>query len=236
MSAVRQLPLDLPQQETLGRDAFCVSPSNAEALLMIDAWRDWPGGKLLLIGPEGAGKTHLAHIWAEAAGAAIVDAADLRADAVPAFTDLAAVAVEGGDTLRGLPMDARQEAERALFHLHNELAAHGGHLLVTGRVPPMQWDLLTPDLLSRLSAASAVTLPAPDDTLLLEVMAKLFRDRQKLISPDLLPHVVTRMERSLRAAQRVVATLDAAALEKKAVLNARFAAGVEGWKVPEDPS
>jgi hypothetical protein len=61
-----QLVFDLPVRPAMGRDDFFVTGSNAGALAQVDGWRDWPFGKLVLVGPEGAGKTHLAHVWAAA--------------------------------------------------------------------------------------------------------------------------------------------------------------------------
>lgn len=67
-----QLGLDLPSVAALGREDFLVAPSNALAMAMIDAWPNWQGGKLVLSGPEGAGKTHLAHVWAQRSGAKLI--------------------------------------------------------------------------------------------------------------------------------------------------------------------
>jgi len=53
----RQLAFDLPARTALGREDFFVSPANAQAVAMIDGWRDWPARKLVLCGPRGAGKT-----------------------------------------------------------------------------------------------------------------------------------------------------------------------------------
>ena len=39
------------------------------ALALVDSWPDWPNRIMLLVGPEGSGKSHLAAIWAEQAGA-----------------------------------------------------------------------------------------------------------------------------------------------------------------------
>ena len=74
----RQLAFDLAHAESYGRAGFFVSPANATALATVEDWLNWPGGKLVLAGPPGAGKTHLAHIWAEAAGARRIMARDLR--------------------------------------------------------------------------------------------------------------------------------------------------------------
>ena len=64
----RQLTFDLPVRPALGRGDFFVSPANALAIAQIDAGT-WPAGKLLLIGPEGAGKSQLAQVWATETGA-----------------------------------------------------------------------------------------------------------------------------------------------------------------------
>ena len=61
---IRQLAFDLPAREAFRREDFFVSPANAVALAAGEAWRGWPSGKMLLVGPQGSGKTHLARLWA----------------------------------------------------------------------------------------------------------------------------------------------------------------------------
>ena len=51
------------------RADFIVAPGNARALAFLDAWPDWPAPAAALFGPSASGKTHLARIWAERAGA-----------------------------------------------------------------------------------------------------------------------------------------------------------------------
>ena len=108
-----QLPLDLPHRPALDREAFFVSASNAAALTMVEAWRDWPGGKLALTGAGGSGKTHLAHVWAADAGAVVVDAVDLPQSDLPALAEVGAVAVEDVDHIADLPTPREAEAARA---------------------------------------------------------------------------------------------------------------------------
>ena len=70
----RQLAFDIPPLSALRRADFFASPANAEALAVIEDWPRWPNGRMLLVGPEGTGKTHLAHIWADQTGAEAVAA------------------------------------------------------------------------------------------------------------------------------------------------------------------
>jgi len=199
---IRQLAFDLPSSEAMTRDHFFVAPSNALALQMAEAWRDWPGRKLLLVGPEGAGKSHLAHIWAALADAVILSAETLSTVDIASLTGHPVV-VEDADQIG--------HAEAQLFHLHN-LATTTGALLLTARTPPRDWGLSLPDLKSRMQATPIAQLDAPDDALLSAVLVKLFSDRQVAVPANLIPFLVSRMPRSVGAARALVTALDARAL------------------------
>ncbi|HSF64791.1 MAG TPA: DnaA/Hda family protein [Paracoccaceae bacterium] len=220
---IRQLAFDLPYREARGREDFFVSPANALALAAVEGWRGWPGGRLVLCGPPGSGKTHLVQVWQATlpAPAAVVAGAALRAADLPALAAAGAVAVEDAAAVAGDPA-----AETALFHLHNLLAQGGGHLLVTAATPPRDWGLTLPDLASRMQGAALARLEAPDDALLSAVLAKQFADRQIAISPALIPYLVARMDRSMAAARDLVARLDAAALARGQAVTRALAATV----------
>lgn len=199
---IRQLAFDLPGTEAMTRADFFVAPSNLLALQAVEGWRDWPGAKLLLTGPEGAGKTHLTHVWAELSGAVILQARDLPGTDIASLAGRA-VAVEDAHRIG--------DAEAALFHLHNVVTA-GGALLLSAASPPRDWGLRLADLQSRLQAAAVARLEAPDDGLLSAVLIKLFADRQVTVPPNLIPFLVSRMPRSIGAARALVAELDGLAL------------------------
>ena len=214
----RQLSFDLPVRAALGREDFFVAPANAMAVALIEGWRNWPGRKLVLEGPEGAGKTHLVHVWAQAADARIVDAASLADADIPTLANRP-VAVEDVPAIAG-----NDAAEKALFHLHNLVLAEGHALLLTAGCPAARWGLVLPDLASRMQGTQATRLEAPDDRLLAAVLAKLFADRQLIPTPDTIPYLVARMDRSLDSARRLVAQLDSAALSQGRAINRRLAA------------
>lgn len=202
-----QLSFDLPVRQALGRGDFYVSPANAAAVAMIEGWQGWPGRKLLLLGAQGAGKTHLAHVWASLSGATIIDAADLPGADIPTLAD-ASVAVENVDLIAG-----RSDAEETLFHLHNLVLAEGHSMLLTARGEASRWPLTLPDLASRMQGTPAVVLGAPDDALLAALLMKLMADRQLHPKAGTIPYLVKRMERSFAAAHDVVSQLDQMALD-----------------------
>lgn len=202
----RQLAFDLPHRAARGRDDFFVSDSNAAALDAIDGWCAWSGHKLVLVGPAGAGKSHLAQVWAGLSDAKIVAARQITEVAPETFAGCN-VALEDADALAGHP--AR---EAAAFHLHNLVLAEGGSLLVTARDAPGRWGLGLADLESRMAGARLVRIDPPDEALLAAVIVKLFADRQVEVSPRTVQYLAARIERSFAAAGDAVARLDAAAL------------------------
>ncbi|SDZ11237.1 hypothetical protein SAMN05444004_10680 [Jannaschia faecimaris] len=199
-----QLSIALPRLNATGRDDFMVSPTNDTALALVDQWPDWPDRRLALVGPEGAGKSHLAAIWAEESGALRLRARDLKAVDAPDLADRPLV-VEDVD--RGVD-------EEALFHLWNACAQKGNGLLLTGRGMPSDWPVKLADLKSRLSSLTPAVISDPDDMLLSVVLLKLFADRQLQVKPALIGFLLPRMERSFIAARTMVEALDRESLAR----------------------
>lgn len=216
----QQLGFDLPSKTALGRADFLVAPSNALAVAMIESWPGWSGNKMVLCGPDGSGKTHLAHVWAAVSGASVVQAADLAGADIPALSH-GPVAVEDVHEIAG-----DVAAQTALFHLHNLVLAEGHALLLTGRDTPKSWGLDLPDLASRIMGTQMARLEPPDDALFCAVLAKLFADRQIMPKPDVIPYLTRRIDRTVAAAEEIVALLDAASLAEKRPLTRSLAAAV----------
>lgn len=217
-----QLALPLPAKAALGRGDFLVAPPNADAVLAVEGWRGWPGRKLILTGPAGSGKTHLAHVWATEADATILAVADLAGALGRPLAPEARIAVEDADGITD------PEDELRLLGLHNLLQECGGWLFLTARTAPADWPLRLPDLASRLQAAGIARLREPDDALLSGLLLKLFDDRQIAVDPAVIAYLAPRIERSFAAAQRLVARLDTAALAQRRAITRPFAAEVLG--------
>jgi chromosomal replication initiation ATPase DnaA len=216
-----QLAFDLEPAENFSRDDFIRGAGNAAALDLVDSWPDWPARAVAIVGPEGAGKSHLAAIWADAAGARRLASRALDESAVPAALATGALALECG------AVDADLD-ERALFHLLNLVKEQGGFLLLTARTAPATWPIGLPDLASRLRAVPAVTLAAPDDAMLRAVLVKLFADRQIAVDEALISYLVVRIERSFAAARAIVATLDREALRRQRPVTRALAGEILG--------
>lgn len=219
-----QLAFDLPPRDGWSREDFFASPANVEALRAVEGWRNWPGQRMLLLGPSGSGKTHLAHIWAELAGAIWVTP-EILSDRLADIPAEARVIVDGAQNVAG-------QTETALFHLYNRLTPQG-YLMLTAPTPPRDWGLGLPDVLSRLQAMAIARLEPPDDALLAAVLVKLLADRQVSAPANLIPYLLPRIERSIAAARALVAALDAQSLASQRPITRALAAEVLDLGPPE---
>ena len=213
----RQLVLDLPHRQALGRDDFLVTASNAAAVALIDHWPAWPSHAALLVGSAGSGKSHLVEVWRQRSNAMRVNASELRVETAPELLSTGALAIE--DAVAGFD-------ERGMFHLLNLAKQQSSSVLITARTRPEFWGIAIPDLLSRLRAIPVIEILPPDDALLRGVLVKLFFDRQIAAEESTISFMFTRMPRSLGAARMLVAEIDRRALEERAEVTRPFVAKV----------
>ena len=201
----RQLALALEHAESYAREDFLSGPCNEDALRLIDSWPDWPANAIALTGPEGSGKTHLATIWAAAAGARVIFGHALDQQSLPSALATGALVVEDA---------ASATNEEALFHLINLAREERAFLLFTARTPPSSWAAGVPDLVSRLRALPVVALRAPDDAMLRGLLVKLAADRQLALDESVVNYLSTHIERSFAAARAALVALDEEALRQ----------------------
>ncbi len=204
--APRQLVLALDHAISFAREDFLEGPSNAKALALIERWPDWPDRLAVLVGPEGSGKSHLAAIWAQMTGARIVSA-KLLGD-----TDLLKSFATGALVVEDLEPEGLNE--RALFHLINLAREEHVDVLFTARSAPANFPVGIRDLASRLRVLPVVSLDAPDDALLRQLIVKLAADRQLAVDEPLVTYLATRIERSFASARAAIARLDEEALRQ----------------------
>ena len=210
MSSAQQIPLEFPVRVARAREDFMIGDSNIDAVSWIDQWPNWPAPVLFLCGPAASGKSHLAAVWQTKSKAAKITPQDLttkEAEALSAKGEY--LVIDGIDPLLG-----DREAETTLFHLYNMLKEEGRSMLLTSRVAPSHIDFAIPDLASRFRAAPITTIKSPDDTLLQNIIVKMFADRQIHIGEDILKYLMPRIERSFKSVSDIVAKSDELALSK----------------------
>jgi chromosomal replication initiation ATPase DnaA len=219
-----QLIFDLELQPRYGAEDFLVGPSNRFAWEMVTAWPAWQDPILILVGPGGSGKSHLAAIWREQASAVMVQRQEMSESNLGELLRHRAVVIRDAD--RGCWDEA------AFFHFLNRAREGSVHVLITARTPPDQWNIKTKDLLSRLRLAPVIGIAVPDDELLRAVLVKLFLDQQLVVDTGVVEYVAVRIERSFAHAREIVHALNCEALKRGSRITRAMAADL--LKFPEE--
>jgi chromosomal replication initiation ATPase DnaA len=206
----------LPHAENFSRDDFLPGPGNHAALTLIEQWPDWAHPVMVLTGPEGAGKSHLAAIWAELSGARSLAARNLTVTTAPAALATGALVLDD--------LDPAEQDSRALFHLLNLAREEGASMLITSRIPTAAFRTPLRDLESRLRALPQVAIEAADENLLRALIVKFCADRQMTVDDGLVGYLLDRIERSPAAARRIVERLDTEALRLRRPVTKALAA------------
>lgn len=176
---------------------------------------------LLLAGPAGAGKSHLASaVVQEAEGAHYLPLRHLGANALPALEATAAeglVVIDDADAVAG-----RRAEEIALFDLYNRAKAAGARLLVTSAELPSRLPIHLPDLVSRLSSLVQFRLRPLPEFEVRAVLVERARERGLDLSGDVLDFLLRRYPRDLGALIGIVDELDAASMAAQRRLTVPF--------------
>ncbi len=188
---------------------------NEKALRAVELWPEWPFFALVVYGPQGSGKSHLAHVFAEHAASCterpfpvlIINAQEINNKNVARIhRENPCLVVEN------LTPRANNEA---LFHLFNLYQNEGGYILFTAEDAPARMRFKLPDLQSRLNMVPTIAIEEPDDEMLTMLVVKMFNDRQIMISPEVLNYIIRNMQRSFSYARRLVEEVDMISLARK---------------------
>jgi DnaA-homolog protein len=162
----RQLPLGIRLRDTSVFASFFGGRNQP----VVDALLALPKGEaptcVWLHGAAGVGKTHLLQALCVASGRAheaaayfpLIEASHLSAELLSGYGEFALVCVDDAQAIAG-----RDDWERALFRLHQELDERGGRLVAASAAPPAAAGFKLPDLASRLNGGLVMTLRPLDE-------------------------------------------------------------------------
>ncbi|MGB6229663.1 MAG: hypothetical protein WBF53_06000 [Litorimonas sp.] len=187
-----QIPFDLAPAPDYSFDSFIEAPSNAGALAVVRAWPAWPAPAVLLLGPEGTGKTHLGEAWLSRSHGVFLDDAHTRPD------------------------------EALFGFINRALRGEIPGLLLASRVPPADWGASLPDLRSRLGAMPVIELLEPDDDSLVPITRALFARRGREVATDVIDYLLKHSDRDVPSLRETIRRIDEAASSAKADVTKPF--------------
>jgi len=215
----QQIPFEFDVANYMRREDFMVSQCNECAFKMLDAWPNWLSPGLVIYGPKGCGKSHLAHLWADKIRqmaekpikVSLIEAGRIN------LRNVTSIAKENQSiVVENLTPKANNEA---LFHLFNMYNESGRYMLWTAESTPCRMNFALKDLQSRLNMLPSVEISEPDDFMLQMLVVKLFNDRQIMITEDILNYIVNNAQRSFAYIMALVEEIDVVSLALKSNVN-----------------
>jgi DnaA family protein len=220
-----QLPLGIRLRDTSVFASFFGGRNQP----VIDALLSLPRGRtptcVWLHGAAGVGKTHLLQALCAAGSQAddfaayfpMLEASDLNAELLSGYGEFALVCVDDAQVIAG-----RDDWERALFRLHQELDEHGGRLVAAGAAPPAAAAFRLPDLASRLNGGLVMTLQPLDEQEQIAALQLRARLRGVELPDEAAQFLLRRLPRNMAALCAFLDELDEASLVAQRRLTVPF--------------
>lgn len=192
----------------MGEEDFLVTNCNEIAYKAIKLWPYWQHFALSIFGPKSSGKSHLAEIWINRIQRSLprpiqiprVPAQSINMKNINKYAnEYPYLVVENLDG---------NINEEAFFHLYNHYNEPDKFILFTSELPLSKLHLRLPDLRSRLNIVPSVEIKQPDDEMLTALIAKLFNDRQIIISQEILDYILKHCERSFSFVVHLIQEID----------------------------
>ena len=185
----------------LAIDDFFVSTSNKKAYSFI-LNKKIDNKKILLIGPNKSGKTHLGKIWQK------------NNNAVSYENNFEIIL----NYKKNIFIDdfLKNINEELIFHLINHCSNNKLTILFTSNKEMFEHNFFLQDLLSRIKTFHTLRIDLPDDDLIINLMIKLLHDKQIIIkNEEIFHYILKRIERSYEEIFLLIEKIDKLSLEKK---------------------
>ena len=178
---------------------FYINSTNKEAFNGILNSID---NKIFLNGPAKSGKSYLGNLWSK------------KFNSV--FFDNNFDFIINNKTNVFIDNIEDYENEEEIFHIINHCSLNNLSLLITSRMQINELIIDLKDLKSRISSFTYLRIFKPDDDMLLNILTKLFIEKQFIInSHEVFNYIIKHADRSYEDIFYIVKKLDALSLEKK---------------------
>lgn len=216
---IRQLALNFSPHTEMGRSDFMVSACNHAAFSLIDSWPNWYGSGVLIYGPKGCGKSHLANLFVQKIQTFTPKPMPVKIIAASAINmrNIKHLALENiAIVIENVSANNNNEA---LFHLFNLFNTEGKYMLWTANQAPNYIKFPLKDLQTRINMLPNAAISEPDDIMLQMLIVKLFNDRQIKVSADIPNYIINNAPRSFAFIEKLIEEIDKISLAYKSAVN-----------------
>jgi DnaA-homolog protein len=236
---LNQLPLAIRLRERAVFESFVPGPNLAVVEQLQAMGRGALTGFYWLSGPTGVGKSHLLQASCALARATLGAAAYLS---LPQLKQFGAESLEGWQGARIVALDdvavvaGDATWERALFRLYREAEERATTVLLGAQTPPLAAKFSLPDLASRFTAATLLTLRPLDELAQREALRVRALARGLELPEDTALYLQRRFRRDLSSLYELLDAIDDAALREQRRLTVPFIRQVLAQYPPDDPT
>ena len=154
-----------------------------------------------LNGPNKSGKSHLGLIWKK------------KFHAISYNNNLKQILDKKSNVL--IDNFLKNSSEEDIFHTINHCNLNNLNILIISSVSLFDYEFELKDLSSRLKTFINIKINLPDDQLLMNLMIKLFNDKQIIIkNPEIFNYIIKRVDRSYEKVFILIDRIDKLLFEK----------------------
>ena len=213
----KQLALPLSFRNIKNHSNFIINKVNKVALSLIDEFKDIEKFKrqfnfpvLILYGPQGSGKTHLAYIYKEITNAKFIKN----------LSDLNVSEAKSGKSFIFDDFEKTESFDENLFfHFFNEVALNSGSLLIITSKSPNEINFSLSDLGSRVRSCMNTKIELPDDEFLFSILTKELSDKRIFLNDKMSLYIIKRIKRNYKSISLFAENLHRISLEQKKKLH-----------------
>ncbi|MBW8308505.1 MAG: hypothetical protein K0M45_02505 [Candidatus Paracaedibacteraceae bacterium] len=202
---MQQLAIPLPDQLTTDATTLLIEPANREVWTWLSANPEWPLPQVVVVGPAGSGKSHMARALS-LLGGGILLTAEGNHDPLQLVHSFPVIIVDDYDHYKD---------ERWLFHLYNLAKEHQRQVVYFGRTAPASHPFVVNDLASRLRSLPCIEIHEPDDNLFRKLFRKELLKRGMMCGDDILEYIYRRFDRSYGTIHHLVKLIDELTLSQQ---------------------
>ena len=206
MKNLNQQILKFDYQQNFQDQDFYVSNSNQHTFSLLNSWPKWEKNFINIIGEKFSGKSHLINIFLEKYNGIQIEAKNITNDFLKDIKIYENIVLENLDL---------KVNENLFFSLINIVDQDNKYLIVTSKIPIVNFKFELNDLNSRSNIFILSEIEKPGDDLMYALILKNLSDHQISIDKKLIDFIIKRIDRTYGKISDFIYKIDEISLKRK---------------------